>query len=174
MVHYSPISAAYEPRVSAEMAAYDGFYWTWIAIGWLEPGLYVLDIFIGTGWKGFGEESQTTWFILGSAALYVCSMIFMFSTRAGLNDFYLKVKTREAYKLLFLVDTMKNDPEYKGPWKIVEGAYTKAVSTKVADGDNENEGAATKKPKAPDAKPKAEEFGDDDWSDQPDDDWSFF
>jgi hypothetical protein len=91
LVHYSAIGVAYEPRVSAEMAAYNGFYWAWILIGWLEPGLYVLDLFLGAGWKGFGSGSASTWFILGSSALYVISMVFMFSTRAGLNDFYFKV-----------------------------------------------------------------------------------
>lgn len=67
---------------------------------------------------------------------------------------------------------MRNKEDYNGPWKIEEGVYTKALPAKASKNDDGDE--ATKKPKAPDAKPKAEEFGDDDWSDQPDDDWSFF
>ena len=75
----------------------------------------------GKGWQGFDCNKPplnctTTYFILGNMLEYVLTILVIIFNINPLDEMYYMLKVREAYKLGFLVQKMKGDPNNKVAW----------------------------------------------------------
>ena len=172
---YTTLGGAGEPTVSALRSAYNMFWWVWLLLGWMPTLIMSLefDSKYGNGYdmKLTGKGGKTAWLVAGEAGLWCFTFLVMFLYRGPLSDFYNKARYREAAKLMFVVDVMKNDPDYKGP--LIQDASIKSgdeAASKKEAVSNVNEVGTS-------GEDEIESGGDSDWTDEepaPDDDWSLF